>query len=724
MNPAAMRLRLCSLLAATAGLALLTGCGMGSQSGPLDTLTPQIVGVVRGGQNPVSFGHIALFATTSAAPTGSAAPGTLYGNNLTPIATTTSDTNGNFSFTSGFACPAGQQAYLVSTGGNPGLTATTDNSAIFLVAALGPCSGLGAVGIVTVNEVTTVAAAYALGGFAPAGGAGMTESAITGGTALPGITTSSTNVQGLSDGFANAANIVSINTGNAYTTSPTGGVVPQSMIHALADILQSCVNSAAPSSAACSALFAAAQPPVTGSVKPVNVWQAALDIAAYPGNNAATLFGLISPQPAFPESLTVAPNDWTVAVSYTYGTSVLVSGLGLGIDAFDSVYITGSTAATSPNGTDLIAISPQGSLISSSLMSATATTNNIRWIAFDKSGDAYMANGNDDSIYKFVPTTAGTSAAYGGTLTKLSYASASVTTNNYALAVDQLGDVWVDSYKKSTCSTTAPLATNSLACWLIEYPVSAQTAPVATFVTSGTNTVSDLQPGVAGGRSVAFDVKTNNVWTTDIGGATLNVFNVTPSASGPATASGGPKSYQLGTAPNPTAGYGSVAVAIDANSNAWGVVTGGTGTPAALYQVTPSGTVTAIPGLTPATGGGLVVPAYDVIDGNGNIFIANTGASSSTSTIAEYSPSAAAYLSPGFGYSPGATYTAVNGATAASISGGLLYQSGYVAVDRSGALWTFSSGNGTTHPSNVVQILGVAAPTDPVQADGNYGVKP
>ncbi len=724
MNPAATRLRLCSLLAATAGLALLTGCGMGTESGPLDTLTPQIVGVVRGGQNPVSFGHIALFATTSAALTGSAAPGTLYGNNLTPIATTTSDTNGNFSFTSGFACPAGQQAYLVSTGGNPGLTATTDNSAIFLVAALGPCSGLGAVGIVTVNEVTTVAAAYALGGFAPAGGAGMTEAAITGGTALPGITTSSTNVQGLSDGFANAANIVSINTGNAYTTSPTGGVMPQSTIHALADILQSCVNSAAPSSAACSALFTAAQPPVTGSVKPVNVWQAALDIAAYPGNNAATLFGLISPQPAFPESLTVAPNDWTVAVSYTYGTSVLVSGLGLGIDAFDNVYITGSTAASSPNGTDLIAISPQGSLISSSLMAATSTSNNIRWIAFDKSGVAYMANGNDDSIYKFVPTTAGTSAANGGTLTKLSYASASLTANNYALAVDQLGDVWVDTYKKSTCSTTAPLATNTLACWLIEYPVSAQTAPLATFITSGSNTVSDLQPGVAGGRSVAFDVKTNNVWTTDIGGATLSVFNVTPSASGPATASAGPKTYQLGTAPSPTAGYGSVAVAIDASSNAWGVVTGGTGTQAALYQVTPTGTVTAIPGLTPATGGGLVAPAYDVIDGNGNIFIANTGASSSTSAIAEYSPAAAAYLSPGFGYSPGATYTAVNGATAASISGGLLYQAGYVAVDRSGALWSFSTGNGTTHPANVVQILGVAAPTDPVQADGNYGVKP
>jgi len=697
---------------------------MGTQAVAVDGGTPPIVGVVHGGQNPVSFGHIALFATTSAAPAGSAAPGTMYGGNVTPIATTTSDTNGNFSFTSGFACPAGQQAYLVSAGGNPGLTAGTDNAAIFLVAALGPCSNLGSVGIVTVNEVTTVAAAYALSGFVPSGGVGMTEAAVKSGAAMPGITTSSTNVQGLTDGFANAANIVSVNTGTAYTTSPTGGVVPQSVIHALADILEDCANTSAATSTACTALFAAAQPPAaTGIAKPANVWQAALDIAMFPGNNVATLYGLISAQAAFAESLTAAPNDWTVGVSYTYPTSIVASVLGIGIDAYDSVYLTGSTGATT--GTDLIALSPQGALLNSALMPTTSTSNNIRWIAFDKSGNAYMANGNDDSIYKFVPTTPGTTAANGGTLTKLSYVTASNTANNYALAVDQFGDVWVDTYKKSTCSTTIS-ATNSTLCWLIEYPVSAQSAPVGTFVTSGSSTVSDLQPGVAGARSVAFDVKTGNVWTTDIGGSALTVFNVTPSATGAATAAAAPKSYVLGTAPaSATSGYGTVSVAIDANSNAWGVVTGGTGTQAGLYQVTPSGTVTAIAGLTPATGGGLVGPGYDVIDGNGNIFIANTAASASTSAIAEYSPAAGAYLSPGFGFSPGATYTPVSGSTPASLAAnGLLYQVGYVVVDKSGALWTFSTGGGTTKPANVVQVLGVAAPTDPVLADGNYGVKP
>jgi hypothetical protein len=46
-------------------------------------------------------------------------------------------------------------------------------------------------------------------------------------------------------------------------------------------------------------------------------------------------------------------------------------------------------------------------------------------------------------------------------------------------------------------------------------------------------------------------------------------------------------------------------------------------------------------------------------------------------------------------------------------------------VDKSGAIWALSSGSsGATSLANLVQILGVAAPTDPVQADGNYGVKP
>jgi hypothetical protein len=752
-------------------------------------------GTVHGGQPPVAQSNIALFATGS----------TGYNGTLTPLATTQTRNDGSFNITATIVCPANSQAYLVSTGGNPGISTGTDNSAIFLVAALGPCNSTNLAGdSVDIDEVTTVAAAYALSGFAPVGGAGMTEAAEEGGT-MAGFTTSSTNTQGLSDAFANANNIVNFTSGQANTT-PTGGngTVPAGTIDALADILQDCVNSSSSSSSACTNLFNAATPPSgSGIAKPANVFQAALDIAQYPGNNVGTLFGLISSQAAFPTTLTAAPNDWTIGVVYTYPSTVLKSGLGMGIDNYDNVYITGSTGnTTSPNETDLIVVSPQGVLGSSTLMGSISTANNIRGIAFDTSNNAYMSNGNAANIYKFTPATAN-NPANGGTLAPpLSFSGVNDVSNDYALAVDQDGDVWTETYKKNTCAG-APSSSNTVSCSLVEFPISNQASPAVTF--SG---FQDVQPTVGGARGLAFDTKTGNIWTTDINNSELTVFNVTPSSTATATAAAAASSITLSSAANSPAannGNGAVAVAVDSSSNAWAVVTGTglttTTVPACLYKVTPALASTAITG---CTGGGLTTPAYLAIDGSGNIFIANNssntqaGGIGTVGAIAEYSPSfnsgAGAYLSPNWGFSPSGTYTgAGSGATAtatlsgtgvgtigvtaggtgyinppgvtitsstgtgatatASVSGGVvtginvinagtgyttaptvtigtlygsqLYEPSYVAVDRSGAVWTLSSGsNGATSLANLVQILGVAAPTNPVQAAGQYGVKP
>jgi hypothetical protein len=775
-------------------LVLLSGCAM---NGPLAPAVPAdpvqglaLRGIVHGGQQPVTQSHIALFATSS----------TVYNGTLTPLATTQTLGDGTFNISSTVTCPSDStsQAYLVSTGGNPGLTSGTDNSAIFLVAALGPCTNLANVPYVVINEVTTVAAAYALSGFAPVGGAGMTEAVVIAGGSMAGITTSSTNKQGLTDGFANALNIVNVATGQAYSTSLSGnGVVPVATINALADILQDCVNSLSATSTPCAAagkLFPSATPPTGSGVSaPTNVFQAALDIAQYPGNNVSALFGLISAQSAFSTTLTAAPNDWTIGVVYSYASTVLKSGLGMGIDNYDNVYITGSTATATTS--DLILVSPQGNLLNSSPITVASTsTDNIRWIGFDTSNNAYMTNGGAASIYKFVPAS---NLANGGTLSTLSYGGIDDVTNNYALAVDSFGNVWTETYKKSTCAG-APSNSNTLSCSLVEFPVSNQSSPAVSFPT-----LQDVQPGVGGARGLAFDAKTGNVWATDINNSNLTLFNVGTTSTPAATTAA--SSVILSSAANTTAGNGSEGVAIDASSNAWVVVTGTglttTTVPAGLYKVTPGLSSTLI---TSPSSGGLVSPAYLAIDGNGNIFIANNssntqaGGIGTVGAIVEYSPSfnsnAGAWLSPNYGFSPSATYSgAGSGATAtatlsgsgvgsfsvtaggtgyvnppgvtitggggtgatasASVSGGaviginlinagtgytsaptvtigtlygsLLYEPSYVAVDRSGAVWTLSSGsNGSTSLANLVQILGVAAPTNPVQATGQYGVKP
>ncbi len=697
----------------------LTGCGLGSPTVANDTVNVAFGGTVHGGQQPVSGSHIALYATNSNG----------YGGQLTALASATTDAGGNFRITSAYTCPTGQQAYLVSTGGNPGLTGTVDNSAIFLVAALGPCSGISNSTFVIVNEVTTVAAAYALSGFAPVGGAGMTEASVVAGTAN-GFATTATNTQGLADGFANAINIIAPSAGQANAVSVGGnGTIPVATVNSLADILQDCVNSATPGSTMCTGLFASATPPTgTGIAAPANVFQAALDIAQYPGNNVSALFNLISAQAAFGPALTTAPNDWTVGITYT--SSQIATPLGLAIDANDNVYVTGSTTA------DLAEFSPQGVTLSPTNASGQSgftptfltTAHNWRNGSFDLTGNLFLSDGATAGVIEYTP--AGTATApTPGTATTLSYSAVNTDNNNYNVVVDNLNNVYTTSYKKSTCGATTK------ACQLVEFVKGASTpyTPANTFSSATVNS-----PGVGGARGLAFDVNTGNFWQTDTVENMVTLARFTPGATAPAALTSGPTLLTVGSAAgNPaTNNYGSVAVSVDKASNAWVVVVGG---PAVTTGTTTTGAVS--PGLFPissagtvgaqvssalassAANGGLAAPGYVVIDGNNNLFVANTGASTTTSAVVEYSPSfnsnAGSFLSPNVGLSPGATYTG------GALSGGTVYQASQLAVDRSGALWVLSGGTGTgASLANLVQILGVAAPVNPVLANGKYGVKP
>ena len=628
-----------------------------------------------------------------------------------------------------YTCPATQQAYVVSTGGNPGLPGTIDNSAIFLVAALGPCAGINSSTFVVINEVSTVAAAYSFSGFLPIGGAGLTEAAVTGGAAMAGVTTSATNTRGLTDASANALNIVSVAAGLPNPTSTGGnGAIPAATLDSLADILQDCVNSSLPSSNNCTNLFTAATPPTgSGVTAPVNVFQAALDIAQYPGNNVGTLFGLISATSAFAPTLPTAPNDWTVGITYT--SSQIATPLGLVLDANDNVFITGSTTA------DLAELSPQGVVLSPTAATGqsgftptfTTAAHNWRNGAFDLSGNLFLSDGATAGLYEYTP--AGTNTApTSGTLTALSYAAVNTDANNYNVVLDALGDPYTVSYKKSTCGATTK------ACQLVEFIKGATTPYTAanTFSSAMLNS-----PGVGGARGLALDVNTGNFWQTDIVENQVSLFKLTPSATAAAASAGSPTVLTVGTAAGTPAtnNYGSVAVSIDKNSTAWVVVQGGPATtgstataavPAGLFPITSAGVVGAqvsnVAG-TSAANGGLTTPGYVAIDGNNNLFVANTGASATTSSVVEYSPSfnsnAGAFLSPNLGFSPGATYTG------GALTGGTVYQAQNIVVDRSGALWILSGGTGTgASLANVVQILGVAAPLNPVLAAGKYGVKP
>lgn len=228
-DPARRILPAICLLASSVALLLLTGCGMGvaanSNSQQLGSMQgPALNGKALGGLQAIAGGVVQLYQVGTGAVAGSAG----YSANAISLLTTTVTTSdgkgiaatgntGNANntlssdsfITGGYSCAAGSQVYITIAGGSPDNVATDTNPNIALVAAPGSCSTLlanASTAFIFVNEVSTVAAAYALAQFA-------TTTSFTALSAQPGtvstppadnIATSSSNTQGLVNAMATA----------------------------------------------------------------------------------------------------------------------------------------------------------------------------------------------------------------------------------------------------------------------------------------------------------------------------------------------------------------------------------------------------------------------------------------------------------------------------------------------------------------------------------------
>jgi hypothetical protein len=296
-----MRVR---LVAVVCSLLVLAGCSGGAISGLDETEVAgaQFTGVVHGGQQPIVGAKIFLLAanTTGYGGNGIAASASNASISLLKsAANTTQDTNssdptyndyyvttgtgGSFAITSDYTCISGQQVYIYALGGNPTYPTGSVNSAIGLLAALGPCpstDSFPSTTYVVVNEVSTIATAYAFAGFA-------TDAlhVSSSGTALAQT--------GIANAFANVANLETLSTGNALATTPAGnGTVPQANINTLADILAACVNTSSPSSSGCSTLFTNAMSAGSTGTTATDTATAAINTAHYPGTTLAALYAL------------------------------------------------------------------------------------------------------------------------------------------------------------------------------------------------------------------------------------------------------------------------------------------------------------------------------------------------------------------------------------------------------------------------------------------------
>jgi hypothetical protein len=422
-----------------AGAALLvTGCSVATttstQQKNLDTNTVPFSGMVHGGQQPINGAKVYLLAVN--ASSGG------YGKASTSLLTGTgnSDSIGSYVLTNAtggftiaadeFSCSGGQ-VYLYSLGGSAGFG---DSDAIGLMAVLGQCtdssfSGLPA--MVQMNEVTTVAAAWALAGYA------------TDATHMSGPT-STAAATGMANAALNAANLANIGTGLAYSTTPGGnGTVPRSKINTLADILASCINSAT-GATGCSTLFVAAE---NGSgAQPTDTATAAINIAHKPGANIAALYGLATPSAPFQPSLTSLPNDWLIGVTYNGGgLSSNCSGEPcspgpLALDASGHVWVGnyfGEVTELSNTGAALSPVAGYtgGGSLEESYGLAVNSDGSV-WVTDQQSASG--VNGGDGAVTVL-------SAADPSSASPSVYSTGGIYFPE-AIAADTNGDVWVANY--------------------------------------------------------------------------------------------------------------------------------------------------------------------------------------------------------------------------------------------------------------------------------------
>ena len=134
--------------------------------------------------------------------------------------TTTTDAKGNFSLQ--YTCPSTEALlYVIASGGNPGGGV---NTAVKLMAAVGPCGAAPA--SIVVNELTTVAAVYALNGFSYVSPASGTPGSLGGcvDCTPPAASSDMTQLHGnapaIGNAFSTAALLTDITTGLPASTLP------------------------------------------------------------------------------------------------------------------------------------------------------------------------------------------------------------------------------------------------------------------------------------------------------------------------------------------------------------------------------------------------------------------------------------------------------------------------------------------------------------------------
>lgn len=604
----------------------LTGCGGSggstsapppSGSSPPDTSPPadngstppngpSLSGDVVGGRHPIAAATVTAWAAN---PTPGA-PATELGKAVT-------DAAGHFKIAFAAEPGTGQIVYVTAAGGDAG--AGSVNHATELVTVAGvycvDTAGCAFPASVTINEVTTGAAAYSLAAF-------MSLSA------------GRVNVAGASPGLDNAAatfaSMIDVQTGILIfqdASACTGDSEPVNCdalrkLNTLANFAAACVDSSGADSDVCRALSQE-----TGATTVLAAW---LAIAVQPGvrNDGAGIFALAPPPTVYAPALAVAPNDWTLALSYTGGG--MQQPAGIAVDGAGNVWVANFKQ---PAGT-VSKFAPDGAALSGDSGFTGGGLQGSWGLAIDAGGNVWIANWNGGDGKGVTELAADGTPLSGPT----GFVDGGEGPISVAVAPD--GSIWVANYGDSTLSR---------------------------FDAAGHVSGPYHDGGLAFPVAVAVDAQ-NNVWIANQGADSVSEFTTDGTPVSPADG------YTGGGLDTPDG------LALDARGNAWisdffgdavSELAGGDTRPADCPAAPATGD-TGCP-LSPAdgyAGGGMAGANGVAIDGAGHVFVSNFHSDSISELAPDGSP-----LSPTSGYRNGA-----------------LVQPQGLAVDASGNLWVADFG--------------------------------
>ena len=380
--------------------------------------------VLSGYSTPVARSAVTLYAV-----------GATYQAGASALASGISNAKGDFALPA-FSCPsADTETYVTAIGGDAG---AGQNSAVGLIAALGPCGNLDTSTHIAINEMTTVATEWALSQFIDASGASLGSPA--------------SNSSGLHIGFDSFANLADSETGNDsvsgkastfLTSAPCGsssGITnddPLERMDTLANILATCVESKGPSSSACANLFAE-----TGASNSDTTLAISHAIASSPQNNAAKILMMAhAPGKPFQPVLTTPPDGWELQLSFSPPLAELSHPSSLTVDADGNIWVANDNSAVSQL--------PAGDYsCGASTLTPVGAPFSGADLAFDDEGNIWSSR---DGITEL---PAGNLVTGGVTFNDVNVPGVGLSSIDN-LTLDAAGDVWVTVYPEGVSELPA-----------------------------------------------------------------------------------------------------------------------------------------------------------------------------------------------------------------------------------------------------------------------------